>query len=58
MLGLVWFGLVCVGCNCMVVCVLVLTGAMGMMVTLECVDGTFWDVCVCVGCLCGRPPKG
>ena len=43
----VWFGLVCVGCNCMVVCVLVLTGAMGMMVTLVCVDGTIGDVCVC-----------
>ena len=29
---------------------LVLTGAMGMMVTLVCVDGTIGDVCVCVVC--------
>ena len=44
----VWFGLVCVGCNCMVVCMFVLTGAMGMMVTLVCVDGTIGDMCVWV----------
>ena len=37
---LVWYVL-------MVVCVFVLTGVMGMMVTLVCVDGTIGDVCVC-----------